>query len=75
MVSIQTATPEQVADCVLGLKRHIDRLEAENQRYRKALERIGALSDSVNNFTSDATLAWFRALGIARVALKGESDG
>ena len=49
-MAIQTATPDQVASCVLALKQHIDRVEVENRakdaeikRLREALEKIRTL--------------------------------
>ena len=40
MAPIETATPEQVARCILALKAHIDRVEAENQRKDAEIERL-----------------------------------
>ena len=42
MVAIRTATPEQVADCVLTLKRHIDRVEADNRAKDAEIKRLRA---------------------------------
>ena len=42
MMAIQTATPDQVASCVLALKAHIDRVEAENARLRTERDQARA---------------------------------
>ena len=71
MIPIETATPEQVCDCVLGLKRHIDRLEAENRRYCKALERI---HDTVTDYQLRYTEARNQVMALAQDALEGWKD-
>ena len=41
-MAIQTATPDQVASCVLALKAHVDRVEAENRRLRTERDQARA---------------------------------
>ena len=41
-MAIKTATPDQVASCVLALKAHIDRVEAENARLRTERDQARA---------------------------------
>ena len=47
MVTVQTATPEQIADCVLTLKRHIDRVEADNRAKDAEIKRLRELLKAV----------------------------
>ena len=47
MMPIQTATPEQVEQCVLGLKRTVDRQAATIERQAAEIERLrGALEEA-----------------------------
>ena len=40
MVTISTATPEQIANCVLVLKGHIDRVEADSRAKDAEIKRL-----------------------------------
>ena len=68
-MAIQTATPEQIASCVVALKAHIDRVEAENRRLREALEQIMVIAETGADVTCDDDL--MHVGRVARAALKG----
>jgi hypothetical protein len=70
MVTVQTATPEQITNCVLVLKGHIDRVEAQNEMRRKALIAILGLIDYLGR---EGVPEQIRQ--IATDALEGGNDG
>ena len=78
---IQTATPEQVEQCVVGLKRTIDRQAAtiarqaaEIERLRVALETIVAGIDDDSRSHRHCTICADDALEKARAALEPDHD-
>ena len=70
MVTVQTATPEQIADCVLTLKRHIDRVEAESARKDAEIERLRAALVPFANRYQDIAVFEGQTPGATMVRLK-----